>query len=178
MTDYFTRLGLPGRFSLDAAELERQYLARSRAVHPDYHLGGATADLAASLELSAALNEAYNTLRDPFLRADHLLRLSGGPSATEQKQMPPAFLAEMLEAREQVEEARDANSPCSGKLVELQDEFAGRFEGLLAEVSQHFAKLEAMPADAANRAKVLIEIRALLNAAKYVRGLIRDLNAD
>ncbi len=178
MTDYFTRLGLPGRFSLDAAELERQYLARSRAVHPDYHLGGATADLAASLELSAALNEAYNTLRDPFLRADHLLRLVGGPTASEQKQMPPAFLAEMLEAREQVEEARDENSPCSGKLVELQDEFAGRYEGLLTEVSQHFAKLEAMPADAANRAKVLIEIRALLNAAKYVRGLIRDLNAD
>ena len=178
MTDYFTRLGLPRRFSLDAAKLERHYLARSRAVHPDYHLGGPTADLAASLELSAALNEAYNTLRDPFLRADYLLQISGGPSATEQKQMPPAFFAEMLEAREQVEEARTANSPCSGRLVELQDEFAGRFVGLLTEVSQHFAKLDAMPADAANRAKVLIEIRSLLNAAKYVRGLIRDLNAD
>ena len=178
MEDYFTRLGLPGRFSLDASELERQYLARSRAVHPDFHLGGSTADLGASLELSAALNEAYNTLRDPFLRADYLLRLAGGPSAAEQKQMPPAFLAEMLEAREQVEEARAASSPCSGKLVELQDEFAGRYEGLLAEVSQQFAKLDAMPVDAANRAKLLIEIRALLNASKYVRGLIRDLNAD
>ena len=105
-TNHFARLGLPRRFALDAAELERQYLARSRAVHPDYHAAGSSADLAASLELSAALNEAYNTLRDPFARADYLLGLEGGPSAAEQKQMPPAFLAEMLEARERVEEAK------------------------------------------------------------------------
>src|SRR5436305_9381407 len=106
MQDHFDRLGLPRRFALDAAEVERQYLARSRAVHPDYHAAGSSADLAASLELSAALNEAYNTLRDPFARADYLLGLEGGPSAAEQKQMPPAFLAEMLEARERVEEAK------------------------------------------------------------------------
>ena len=178
MSDHFTRLGLPRRFALDAAELERNYLARSRSVHPDYHLGGATADLAASLDLSAALNEAYNTLRDPFARANYLLGLEGGPSAAEQKQMPPAFLAEMLEAREQVEEARIANSPCGARLGELHEEFARRYEGLLADVGGRFAKLETLPAGDANRSKLLVEIRSLLNAAKYVRGLIRDLNAD
>src|SRR5438477_2007804 len=106
MQDHFTRLGLPRRFALEPAEVERQYLARSRAVHPDYHAAGSSADLAASLELSAAVNEAYNTLRDPFARAEYLLTLEGGPSAAEQKQMPPAFLAEMLEARERIEDTR------------------------------------------------------------------------
>src|SRR6185312_2309691 len=171
--DYFSRLGLPRRFALDAAELERHYLARSRAVHPDYHAGGPTADLAASLELSAALNEAYTTLRDPFTRADYLLSLEGGPTAAEQKQMPPAFLAEMLEARERIEDARSANSPCSAKIAELQDEFTAQFETLLGDVGDRFAKLESAKND---RGKTLIEIRSLLNAAKYVRGLIRDLN--
>ena len=108
MTDHFHRLGLPRRFVLDAGELERAYLAHSRAVHPDYHLAGASADLGASTELSAAVNEAYNTLRDPFTRAEHLLALEGGPSAGEHKQMPPAFLAEMLDLREQLELARGA----------------------------------------------------------------------
>ena len=173
MSDFFSRLGLPRRFSLDAAELERHYLARSRAVHPDYHVGGATADLAASLELSAAVNEAYNTVRDPFTRADYLLGLEGGPTAAEQKQMPSAFLAEMLEARERIEDARNANNACESRLAELHDEFASRYDGLLADVAKDFAKL-----DDANRAKLLVEIRSLLNAAKYVRGLIRDLNAD
>src|SRR5438093_1246627 len=106
MQDHFHRLGLPRRFVVDAGELERAYLAHSRAVHPDFHLAGSSADLSASLELSAAVNEAYNTLRDPFARAEHLLTLEGGPSASEQKQMPPAFLAEMLDAREEIERAR------------------------------------------------------------------------
>ncbi|HEY2909847.1 MAG TPA: Fe-S protein assembly co-chaperone HscB [Gemmataceae bacterium] len=173
--DSFSRLGLPRRFALDAAELERHYLARSRAVHPDYHAARATADLAASLELSAALNEAYTTLRDPFARADHLLGLEGGPTAAEQKQMPPAFLAEMLEARERIEEARAANSPCSAKIAELQDEFTAQYETLLSDVGERFAKLESTPTEP-NRGKILVDIRSLLNAAKYVRGLIRDLN--
>src|SRR5436305_12994954 len=104
MQDHFDRLGLPRRFALDAAEVERQYLARSRAVHPDYHAAGSSADLAASTELSAAVNEAYNALKDPFARAEYLLRLEGGPTAAEYKKMPAVFLEAMLEAREEAEE--------------------------------------------------------------------------
>jgi len=178
MSDHFERLGLPCGFAVDLGELERQYLARSRAVHPDFHAGGPTADLAASLELSAALNGAYNTLRDPFARAEYLLAREGGPSAADQKQMPPAFLAEMLEARERIEEVRSANSPCGAGQAELQDEFASRYEGLMHDVASRFAQLQAVPPNDARHGKVLIEIRSLLNAAKYIRGLIRDLNAE
>ena len=127
MQDHFTRLGLPRRFALEPAEVERQYLARSRAVHPDYHAAGSSADLAASLELSAAVNEAYNTLRDPFTRADYLLTLEGGPAASEQKQMPPAFLAEMLELRERVEEARTGDAPAVSGLA---GDFAARSDAM------------------------------------------------
>ena len=42
---HFERLGLPRRFRLDPAELERNYLARSRTVHPD-HAGNARAKMA------------------------------------------------------------------------------------------------------------------------------------
>ena len=172
--DYFDRLGLPRRFVLDASELERVYLARSRAVHPDFHLAGPSADLGASLELSAAVNEAYNTLRDPFSRAEHLLALEGGPSTGEHKQMPPAFLAEMLEAREEIEQSR-------GKLAEVErlgKTFAVRFDALMTEIGGVFQKLEGLPPNSPERANLRLRIRGLLNAAKYVRGLIRDLNGD
>src|SRR5579885_2354189 len=108
MESHFDRLGLPRRFALDPATVERHYLAESRAVHPDYHAGGSAAEQAASLELSAAVNEAYNVLTDPFTRADYLITLDGGPTATQQKAVPHAFLAEMLELRDRVEEARAA----------------------------------------------------------------------
>jgi molecular chaperone HscB len=174
MTDCFERLGLPRRFSIDAAALERAYLAGSRAVHPDYHAAGAGADLAVSLEASAAVNEAYTTLRDPFSRADHLLGLLGGPTASEHKQMPPAFLAEMLEAREQVEEAR--GDPAATDRLEAA--FTARFGGLMDQVGQVFARLDATPEHDGGRANLLAQVRGLLNAAKYARGLLRDLHAD
>jgi molecular chaperone HscB len=170
MNDHFHRLGLPRRFVLDAGELERAYLAHSRAVHPDYHVTGSSGDLNASLELSAAVNEAYNSLRDPFLRAEHLLALSGGPSASEQKQMPPAFLMEMLEAREEIERARGN----AAETDRLANAFAVRFDKLMGEVGGLFQQLEGTPEG--NRANLLLRVRGLLNAAKYVRGLIRDLN--
>ena len=166
MNDYFARLGLPRRFSIDAAELERKYLARSRAAHPDFHAGGPTADLAASQELSADLNQAYTALRDPFARAEHLLALLGGPSAADQKAMPAAFLMEMLEARERVEEATAGNNACDSAKAELLSEFQSRYDDLLADVAVEFAK----------PAPTLATIREKLNAAKYVKGLIRDVD--
>jgi molecular chaperone HscB len=174
MCDAFDRLGLPRRFVLDAGVLERAYLARSRAVHPDFHLAGSSADLDASMELSAAVNEAYNTLRDSFARAEHLLALEGGPTASEHKQLPPGFLAEMLDAREEIEQAR-------GKPAEserLGQVFTARFDGLMSEVAGLFQQLEALPSDAADRANLRLRVRGLLNAAKYVRGLIRDLHSE
>ncbi len=175
MTDAFHRLGLPRRFVVDAGELERAYLAHSRTIHPDYHLGGASADLSASMELSAATNEAYNTLRDPFTRAEHLLALEGGPSAGEHKQMPPAFLAEMLDLREQLEAARGAGGT---KLDDLAADFDRRYNGLLHAVGDLFGRYEATATNSPERANLLTQIRASLNAAKYVRGLIRDLHSD
>src|SRR5687767_9045272 len=104
MQDHFARLGLPRRFVVDAAALERAYLAHSRAVHPDYHAAGAAGELAASTELSAAVNEAYNTLREPFARAEYLLGLLGGPPASREKGVEPTFLAEVMDLRERIED--------------------------------------------------------------------------
>lgn len=165
---------MPRRFALDVGELERAYLAHSRTVHPDYHLAGASADLSASLDLSAAVNEAYNTLHDPFARAEHLMALEGGPTAAEHKQMPPAFLAEMLDLREQLEAARGTGG---GKLDVLATDFDGRYAVLLKGVGELFGGYERATNDA-ERANLLKQVRASLNAAKYVRGLIRDLHSD
>src|SRR5256885_14988905 len=91
---HFERLGLPRRFRLDPADLERNYLARSREVHPE-HAGNDRA----SLEASAALNEAYSVLRDPFRRADYLLKLEGGPTAAVQKHAAPEILEGLMSLR-------------------------------------------------------------------------------
>jgi molecular chaperone HscB len=174
MPDHFERLGLPRCFSIDLAMLERAYLAQSRAVHPDFHLAGSDAALAASLEASAAANEAYNVLRDPFTRADYLLTLEGGPSASEHRQMPSAFLAEMLDAREQIEAARGNDAATAT----LEQDFQQRFDALMTQVGDHLTKAIELPTLDAKRANLLTQTRGLLNAAKYVRGLLNDLHGE
>lgn len=164
--DHYERLGLPRRFSLDPSEVERQYLARSRTLHPDFHQLGSSGEQNVSLELTARLNEAYATLRDPFKRAEYLLKLEGGPSAGEQKEMPAEFLEEMLELRMAI-----ADIEGDAQRAEMESNLKSRRDAMLAEVEADFAKLEA----GADRPATLKSIRARLNALKYVQNLLRDL---
>jgi len=115
MSNHFDVLGLPRTFALADADIEGHYLARSRETHPDFHQLAPSSEQRASLELTALLNEAYNTLRDPFKRAEYLLTLEGGPSAAEAREMSPLFLEEMLEfAHGNRGAARGRRSGCPG----------------------------------------------------------------
>ena len=151
--DHFERLGLPRRFSLAADELERNYLARSRAVHPD--LAGESAS-----EESSKLNEAYATLRDPFRRVEYLLQLLGGPGAKDVTQAPPEFLEEMMELRERVEEAK-ANEAARSQ---LEKDLHNRRDEIVQTVGK---TLDAPSPD-------LQAARMQMNSARFVRGLLRD----
>lgn len=172
MEDHFTRLGLPRRFGVDAADLERAYLAQSRAVHPDFHAAGAASDLAASTELSAAVNEAYNTLRDPFARAEYLLALHGGPTAGEDKAVPPALLAEMMDLRERAEDGDAADREA------VRAELLERVRAAESGVAGGFDVYEALPPGDPERARVLTTIRRGLNAWKTTRSLMRTVSED
>lgn len=162
MTDHFERLGLPRRFSIDPAALESAYLDRSRAVHPDFHQTGSGAEQEASEAVAAAVNEAYTRLKDPYRRAEHLLALLGGPTAGEVKDIAPAFLMEMMDLREEVERA-DALGKARHEAAVRQ-----RLEALFAGLVPLFDTAEANPT-------ARLAIRKELNAAKYLKGLLRDL---
>jgi molecular chaperone HscB len=160
---HFERLGLPWRFSLHRDDLERAYLERSRESHPDFHTLASPDEQAESLSRTAALNEAYLTLKDPFRRAEYLLHLLGGPTASQHKQMPQAFLMEMMDLREQLEEAQ-RNLP---ELDKLELALEQRSDSLLQEIERELSREPVDP----------VRVRERLNAAKVVRGLLRDLRS-
>lgn len=171
--DHFERLGLPRRFALDETELERNYLARSRALHPDFHQLASTGEQQASLEMTARLNEAASILRDPFKRAEYLLTLAGGPSASEQKEMPAEFLEEMLELRMAIEELRESEPHDSPSRQEMEKRLSARRAAMIQGVATDFDAL----AQTGERATVLRNVRRRLNALKYLQNLLRDLKA-
>ena len=159
MTDHYLRLGLPRRLALHLPDLESAYLSASRTAHPDYFSGGSLQEQEASEQLSADINEAYAVLKDPFRRAEHLLALHGGPSASEIKDIPPMFLMEMMEQRERIEAASEAEKQI------IESELTQQYSAVFTKLAPLF---EASPVN-------VIAIRKELNAAKYLRGILRDL---
>ncbi len=155
MTDHFERLGLPRRFVVDAGGLERAYLDRSRELHPDRH--GTAADQTAVLTAAAAVNDAYNTLRDPLRRGEHLLALLGGPPAGSTP-ADPAFLMDMMDARDRLE-AGDAAAVDNELARSERDEFA-------AVTTLFAAESPDLPA-----------IRVALDRLKTLASLRRDARA-
>jgi molecular chaperone HscB len=107
--DHFALLGLPPRFRVDAAELDRTYRALQSAIHPDRHAAASDADRRLALQASARVNEAYETLKTPAARGEYLLALEGVASLAEtDTAMPSDFLVEQMERREAIDEARAA----------------------------------------------------------------------
>lgn len=173
MTDHFEPLGLPRRFSVDLAALEREYLARSRQVHPDFHHLGSGAEQQASLEQSAALNEAYLAIKDPFRRAEYLLSLLGGPSAREEKALDQAFMLDMLDLRERIEAAKAAADRAA--IAALEAELIGLRDGKMRAIAGQFDRYDGLTPDHVDRPGILLDIRRGLNAVKTVQSLLRDV---
>jgi len=161
---FFELLDVPATFALDAARLEQNYLARSRELHPDFHQLSSSSEQRASLELTASLNDAYNTLRDPFKRADYLLGLLGGPPAGAIKEMAPSFLEEMLELRMEIEELRESRDEAG--LIRMEKQLQQRREATTSDIAEGFER------------KDLRGVRLWLNTVRYLQGLLRDLRAD
>lgn len=110
--DHFGLLGVPRQFEIDPEQLEREYLSRAAVVHPDRVATGTSTQRREAMERSSAVNEAYRTLRDPVQRAEYLVKLGGidlDSSDTNggAPKMDQAFLIEMIERREQLEQARE-----------------------------------------------------------------------
>lgn len=109
--DFFERLGLPRQFELEREAIEQAYLERAQAAHPDRFASAGSGAQRAAMEASAALNEAHRVIRDPVRRAEYLCTLAGiDVDSNDPRQGAPAmgqaFLLEMIERREALEDAR------------------------------------------------------------------------
>ena len=78
VTDCFSLLDEPRRPWLDVTALKAKFLARSAEVHPDRVHSAPEVERAAAQERYTALNAAFNTLREPKDRLQHLLELESG----------------------------------------------------------------------------------------------------
>jgi molecular chaperone HscB len=105
--NHFALLDLPEQFPLELKELERRYVSAQRLTHPDRLLRASAEEKLAATRRSMQINDAYQTLKLPLSRLEHLLALQGVEVNTERATVKPspAILMEALERREMLEEA-------------------------------------------------------------------------
>ncbi|KAF2997771.1 hypothetical protein E8E14_001239 [Neopestalotiopsis sp. 37M] len=123
-----------GPFSIDVRTLRREFLQLQSRAHPDLHPQHLKSRAEAT---SARINEAFRTLSNPLLRAQYLLSLNYGldVAADETAKVDdPELLLEVLEAREQIEDAADES-----ELEPLKAANAVREEESVAELERAFA---------------------------------------
>ena len=133
--DHFSLFNLPRTFRLDASLLDQRYREIQAQVHPDKFAHAGAAEQRLSLQWATRVNEAYQTLKRPLLRAQYLLKLAGNEiDAENNTAMPSEFLMEQMEWREAVVEAKQARD--QGELEQLhhrvKQRMAKRYDQLAA----------------------------------------------
>jgi molecular chaperone HscB len=162
--DYFEFFGLPGKLEIDLVDLEKRYYQLSRKWHPDLFARKSVEERARAEESSAALNDAYRTLKDPVRRAEYVLSRNG--LDVTQATAPPDLLEEVFELNMALEELREGDESARPQLTEARTKFTKMREETDAQLLAEFAT---------NDAGSLARIRAILNRRNYIRNLLRDV---
>jgi curved DNA-binding protein CbpA len=174
LSDFFALLDEPRRPWLDADVLKQRFLGISGKIHPDRHHGASDAARNQANSDFAALNEAYQCLREPKERLGHLLQLELGGKPKDVQRIPPGatdFFMEVgmlcREVDQFLPEKAKATSPMlkvrlfetalelTDKLQTLQQKLSLQREALLAELKGMNTAWESAPSSGPARTAAL-----------------------
>ncbi|MDZ4754996.1 MAG: Fe-S protein assembly co-chaperone HscB [Phycisphaerae bacterium] len=161
--DPFALLGLPREFRIEPAQVRAAQRRLGAALHPDRAANPIEA--AESARRAAAINEALNALTDPLRRAEALLALEdSATSGAGAEALPPAFLVEIMELRESLDDAIAAGD--DERIATLRDAFVARRDALLESIAQLFD--QALGSRGEARTGLFTRARSELSVLRYV----------
>lgn len=108
--NHFIRLGLERSFDVDVEGLDQHYFDMQRHLHPDRFATRSAQEKSLSQQQATAINDAYETLKEPLKRADYLVDLLGADVLPEGCNLvnDQALLMETMELREALAECETA----------------------------------------------------------------------
>jgi molecular chaperone HscB len=108
--NYFEIFGLDISFTLDLKKLSERFQAIQKSVHPDRFTHASSQDQMLAVKKSTAVNDAYETLKNPIKRAEYILSLRGVELPSEQMTFSDnMFLMRQMELREMLAEIKFAD---------------------------------------------------------------------
>ena len=136
--NYFSLFNLPFRYELSVDDIAQTYRQLQRTVHPDNFAHASEHEQLLAVQKSAEVNDAFETLKNPLLRAQYMLGEQGVDIQIEQKTLQdPAFLMQQMALREQLEEIADSDDPddeidsFESEIKQLSNQLYGELPDLL-----------------------------------------------
>lgn len=166
----YDALGLTPQLALDLDDVKARFYERSRQWHPDRFSRASSEEQDRALEMTAVLNDAFRTLRDPVTRAEYFLKEQGLELT---KDAPPELLEEVFELNMALEDLRSGDTSARGALEEARTKFTAMLVEADAELGALFAKYDAQP-----EPTTLDRVRGTLNRRRYVANLVRDVGKE
>ena len=163
---FYEALGLEPSLAVEPDDLKKRFYERSREWHPDRFSRATPAEQQKALDMTALLNDAFRTLRDPVKRAEYFLQENGVELS---KEVPPELLEEVFELNMALEELRGGDVSARPQLEAARDKFAA----MLAEIDSALLSV-GQAVSPAN----LDQVRSLLNRRRYISNLLREVEKE
>jgi len=166
----FEVFGMEPVAHIDRGVLRKRLLKLQRLLHPDFHGQAGDAKQELAEHNTAELNAAYEVLHDEAKRASFLIQHLGGPNESAERQMPQAFLMEVMEWNEALEELRDAGDgeAAKARAQELHEELKVERVRLLDELLDGLH--DALGGDTVD----LVHLRKQSNAIRYIDRALKE----
>jgi molecular chaperone HscB len=173
--DYFEVFGLSRALAIDPAGLEKTFHQLSRKYHPDYFTAAPESERVQAVRMTALINDAYRTLRNPVRRVEYLLGLEG--FRPDGSKVPQSLLMEVFEINEQIEEVKGGTATIEqiDSLRAQIREKRERFDLELQKASDEWDTLLKSGARDPARKEQLKKLTEIVSESSYIRNLEKEL---
>lgn len=170
--NYFELFDIPVRLKVDVAGLHSRYIALSRQYHPDYFVKDGHEKLNEMQDISATLNKAYNTFRDPDATIKYVLQLKGLLEEEEKYALPPDFLMEVMGINEEL--MGFENWPLETRQPAIAS-IQSAVNHLQTEIYEPVKKIIENYEEAVTASEALLQVKEYYYKKKYLDRIHREL---
>ena len=110
--NYFQLFEIEKSVLIDLNVLEDKYLELQKEFHPDKYVNASDQEKRISLQITSYINEAYNTLKNDYLKSIYLLKIEGYKLEDQNNTISDSvFLMHQMELREEFEKIKINKNP-------------------------------------------------------------------
>jgi molecular chaperone HscB len=162
--------------SVDLADLENRFFELSKKFHPDRFVNRSSLEMELSHDRSAAVNNAYRTLKNPVARAKYIVERELGSIEEKSEKVPVEMSDLFFEVHESLDLIRESDgNPPEQALKEVRDaeeELIRKVKDLEQQLQGKFVEF-----DHSRDRSTIEQIKEILSHRSYIKSFLRQINA-